>query len=69
MNISISITGIITPMIEYISGFEELRHIRHHTTLNTIAIIIIRVPIPIPNTFPLDWQLTKEKRVADKSRE
>ena len=58
MNIKIRIKGIITPIIEYTSGLEELLQAKHHTTLNTIAMIIMNVPIPIPNILPdVFWQL------------
>ena len=42
----------MTPIIEYTSGLEELLQAKHHTTLNTIAMIIMNVPIPIPNILP-----------------
>ena len=57
INIKIKTTGIMTPIILYNYGLAELRHIKHQNTLNTIAIIIINVPAPIPNIIPLvDWQ-------------
>jgi hypothetical protein len=59
MKIRISIIGMATPMIEYTSGYEELRQAKHHTTLNAIATIIMKVPIPIPAMRPPGvWQLT-----------
>lgn len=55
INIIISIIGTINPMIEYIYGLDELLHNKHHNTLNTIAMIIIKVPTPIPNILPLEF--------------
>lgn len=52
-NIRIKIIGIVTPIILYSYGFDELRHIKHQNTLNTIAIIIMNVPAPIPKIIPL----------------
>lgn len=57
MNMIINITGTTKPNIEYTSGLDELRHNRHHSTLKTIARIIMNVPTPIPKILPLeDWQ-------------
>lgn len=53
INTNIKTTGIMTPIILYNYGLDELRHIKHQNTLNTIAIIIMNVPAPIPNTMPL----------------
>ncbi len=53
----ISMIGMATPMMEYTSGLDELLQAKHHTTLNTIAIIMINVPTPIPKIRPeLFWQ-------------
>jgi len=51
----IKMIGTINPIIEYTSGFDELLHNKHHNTLNTIAMIIINVPTPIPNILPLEF--------------
>jgi hypothetical protein len=53
MKIKIKMIGIMTPIILKSSGFDEFLHSKHQNTLNTIAIIIINVPIPISNIRPL----------------
>jgi len=52
-NIIINRTGIAIPNMLNNSGLDELLQIRHHSMLKIIANIIINVPIPIPNTFPV----------------
>jgi hypothetical protein len=53
----ISNIGIMIPKILYSSGLDELLQIRHQTILNTMANIIMKVPIPIPKIVPELWQL------------
>ncbi len=53
INTNIKTIGIMTPIILYNYGLDELRQIKHQNTLNTIAIIIMNVPVPIPNIMPL----------------
>ena len=64
MKIINRIIGIITPIIEYTSGFDELLHARHHTTLNAMAIMMMNVPTPMPNILPEEfWQLAQIVRI------
>lgn len=50
-NAKIKITGTSSPISEYSYGLLEFRQARHHIIENITAMMIIRVPTPIPRTL------------------
>ncbi len=49
----INMTGISIPAALYSYGLEDVRHARHQMIVNNIERIIMKVPMPIPATWPL----------------
>ena len=65
----INTTGTIAPKIPKSSGLLEERQARHHTMLKAMAMMIMKVPIPMPRIRfwgAVVWQF--EKQVSNKIR-